>query len=78
MLKVSDLAVGLDAEGTFPYAFTASKKLHPVVHHALSHSLNPTALVLAVAHKPRTALEIAPDLDSETLFAHASHWHQQA
>lgn len=71
MLKVSDLTVDSDAEGTFLYAFTASKKLHPVVHHALSHSLKPTALVLAVAHKPNTVFEIAPDLDSETLFAHA-------
>jgi hypothetical protein len=71
MLKVSDLSVGLDAEGAFPYAVTASKKLHPVVHHALSHSLKPTALDWVVAHKPDPLLVNSPDLDSETLFAHA-------
>jgi len=54
-----------------PYESNDSKKLHEAADRALDHYLNPNALKTPVARKPSTMFVIAPDIDNESLLAHA-------
>ena len=52
-----------------PYASPDSKKLHEAADRALDHYLNPHKDT--PERKPRTMFVIAPDIDTESLLAHA-------
>lgn len=56
-----------EAEGVSPYASRDSKKLHEAADRALDHYLNPPT----TGHRPNSIFMVAPDVDSETLLAHA-------
>lgn len=71
MLKVTDLSVGTETEGSTPYTSAASKKLHLAASHTQDHCQNPSALVTAVTYTANTIYVVAPDVDDETLFAYA-------
>ena len=53
-----------------PYDSPDSRKLHEAADRALDHYLNP-AKDPAPSHKPSTMFVIAPDINTETLLAHA-------
>ncbi|MBV7490380.1 DUF6124 family protein [Pseudomonas sp. PDM30] len=54
-----------------PYESPDSKQFHEAAECALNHYLNPTANIMATPHKPSTMFTINPDIDTETLLAHA-------
>ncbi|WP_093416458.1 MULTISPECIES: DUF6124 family protein [unclassified Pseudomonas] len=56
-----------------PYADLSSKKLHDAAERALDHYLQPPSPNTRATHKrPSTIFTVIPDLDNETLLAHAS------
>jgi len=71
MPKVNELPAGSAAESTTPYMSATSKKLHHAATRALDHYLKPNALVMSGANPPSTIFVVAPDIDNETLLAHA-------
>ena len=71
MPKVNELPAGSAAESTTPYMSATSRKLHHAATRALDHYLKPNALVMTGAHPPSTIFVVAPDIDNETLLAHA-------
>ncbi|MDD2099524.1 DUF6124 family protein [Pseudomonas sp. YuFO20] len=71
MPKVNDLPAGSETESTTPYMSATSRKLHQAANRALDHYLKPNALVMTGAHTPSTIFVVAPDIDNETLLAHA-------
>jgi hypothetical protein len=71
MPNVTDSPAGSEAESTTAYLSTSSKKLHPAVDRALDFYLNPAVPGLATGHTPSTIFVVAPDVDNETLLAHA-------
>jgi hypothetical protein len=48
-----------------------SKKLHESADRALDHCLNPAAHIKATRRTPGTMFTVNPELDTETLLAHA-------
>ena len=54
-----------------PYESPDSKQFHEAAERALNHYLNPAANIMATPHKPSTMFTINPDIDTETLLAHA-------
>jgi len=48
-----------------------SKKLHEAVDRALDHYLNPAAYIKTTPRTPGTMFIVNPELDTETLLAHA-------
>ncbi|EXF95997.1 MULTISPECIES: DUF6124 family protein [Pseudomonas] len=55
-----------------PYASLDSKELHAAAHRALDHYLVlPETKTLLADRRPGCIFVIAPDVDSETLLAHA-------
>ncbi|MGF6150411.1 hypothetical protein QFZ84_001383 [Pseudomonas fluorescens] len=55
-----------------PYASLDSKELHAAAHRALDHYLVlPETKALLADRRPGCIFVIAPDVDSETLLAHA-------
>ena len=54
-----------------PYASPDSKQFQEAAERALNHYLNPAANIMAVPHKPSTMFIINPDIDTESLLAHA-------
>jgi uncharacterized protein with von Willebrand factor type A (vWA) domain len=52
-----------------PYQSPTSKTLHEAADRALDHYLNP--LKTPTVRKPSTMFVISPDIDTETLLAHA-------
>ena len=50
-----------------PYESPDSKQLH----EAAERALNPAANIMATPHKPSTMFTINPDIDTESLLAHA-------
>jgi len=58
-----------ETDDVSPYESPNSKKLHEAADRALDHYLNP--LKEPVTRKPSTMFVIAPDIDMESLLAHA-------
>ncbi|MHC8340430.1 DUF6124 family protein [Pseudomonas sp. HLT2-19-2] len=54
-----------------PYDSLDSKKLHEAAHRALDHYLNLAAHIKATPRTPGTMFTVNPELDTETLLAHA-------
>jgi hypothetical protein len=71
MPKINELPSGSIAESTTPYISATSKKLHHAANRALDHYLKPNPLVMSGVHTPNTIFVVAPDIDNETLLAHA-------
>lgn len=71
MLDATDSPAGPEIENTTAYVSSASKRLHPAVHRALDFYLKPAASLTAAAHAPSSIFVVAPDVDNETLLAHA-------
>ncbi|WP_347929031.1 DUF6124 family protein [Pseudomonas helvetica] len=62
-----------EAPSTSPYASTDSKKLHDAAERALDHYLKPPFDKGNLPDKrPSNIFAVIPDLDNETLLAHAS------
>ncbi|MGV8888491.1 MAG: DUF6124 family protein [Pseudomonas sp.] len=60
-----------DTDPASPYENPASKKLHEAVDRALDYHLNPAAFIHAPPRKLSTMFIVNPQLDTETLLAHA-------
>ena len=60
-----------DTDPASPYENLDSKKLHEAAERALDHHLNPAANIMATPRKPGTMFTVNPELDTETLLAHA-------
>ncbi|NUT74269.1 hypothetical protein HNO86_04335 [Pseudomonas sp. C1C7] len=71
MLDVNDSPDGSETDSTPAYLSTPSRKLHPAVDRALDFYLKPTTPRRAGAHSLGTIFVVAPDVDNETLLAHA-------
>ena len=54
-----------------PYASLDSKKLHEAADRALDHHLKLAAHIKATPRTPSTLFIVNPELDTETLLAHA-------
>jgi len=62
-----------ETPSTSPYATTDSKKLHEAAERALDHHLKPPFPQANLPDKrPSNIFTVLPDLDNETLLAHAS------
>ncbi|ROM97217.1 DUF6124 family protein [Pseudomonas brassicacearum] len=63
----------VETPSTSPYASTDSKKLHDAAERALDHYLKPPFVQAPLSDKrPSNIFTVIPDLDNETLLAHAS------
>lgn len=71
MFDVTDSHSGSEADSTAAYLCTSSRKLHPAVDRALDFYLKPTTPRKAAAHTSDAIFVVAPDVDNETLLAHA-------
>ena len=60
-----------DTDPASPYESLDSKKLHEAAERALDHYLNPAANIMATPRTPGTMFIVNPELDTETLLAHA-------
>jgi hypothetical protein len=58
-------------ESTSPYISADNKTLHQAAHRALNHYLKPSGLTTAKGRTPITIFVVAPEVDNETLLAHA-------
>lgn len=65
--RISDRPAPPDTDPASPYESLDSKKLHEAAERALDHYLNPAA----TPRKPGTMFIVNPELDTETLLAHA-------
>ncbi|EXF91496.1 hypothetical protein HK44_017850 [Pseudomonas fluorescens HK44] len=62
-----------ETPSTSPYATADSKKLHDAAERALDHYLKPPFPQAKLPDKrPSNIFAVIPDLDNETLLAHAS------
>jgi hypothetical protein len=69
---VEDVETNTETESVSPYACLNSKKLHDAAIRALDHYLAPPSRKKANAgRRPSTIFVVAPNVDSETLLAHA-------
>jgi hypothetical protein len=60
-----------ETDDVSPYDSLDSKKLHEAAHRALDHYLNLAARIKATPRAPGTMFTVNPELDTETLLAHA-------
>ncbi|MHC8382762.1 DUF6124 family protein [Pseudomonas sp. LB3P14] len=60
-----------DTDPASPYESPDSKKLHEAADRALDYHLNPAAFINATPRKLSTMFIVNPELDTETLLAHA-------
>ncbi|MGF6319622.1 DUF6124 family protein [Pseudomonas frederiksbergensis] len=68
----TDLETNMENESVSPYACLNSKKLHDAAIRALDHYLAPPSQKKVKAgQRPSTIFVVAPNVDSETLLAHA-------
>ncbi|WP_053163905.1 DUF6124 family protein [Pseudomonas sp. P1.8] len=70
MPYVTHSGAGSESESGIAYASTSSKKPQDAVDRALDYYLKPTT-VMAAVHAPSSIFVVAPDVDNETLLAHA-------
>ncbi|PTT31245.1 DUF6124 family protein [Pseudomonas sp. HMWF021] len=59
-----------EADTTSPYTSSVSKKLHEAAERALDHYLKPNTSTVK-SRAPSTMFQVVPDMDSESLLAHA-------
>ena len=59
-----------ETDDTSPYESADSKKLHDAAERALDHYLNPLPKKCS-GRKPSVMFQISPDMDDESLLAHA-------
>jgi hypothetical protein len=71
MDRLTDLLAETDTDDISPYACTSSRKLHDAADRALDYYFNRAAPDV-VADPPASIFVIAPDINNETLLAHAS------
>ena len=71
MPNVTDTPAGSEPQSTDAHLCTPSRKLHPAVDRALDYYLKPNVPVTAATRTARTIFVVAPDVDNETLLAHA-------
>ncbi|MHC8326187.1 DUF6124 family protein [Pseudomonas sp. LB1P83] len=60
-----------ETDDVSPYDPLDPKKLNEAADRALDHYLNPSALKTPVIRKPSAMFIVAPDIDNESLLAHA-------
>ena len=60
-----------DTDPASPYETLDSKKLHDAAERALDYHLKPAAHIMATPRTPGTMFIVNPELDTETLLAHA-------
>ncbi|PZX00503.1 hypothetical protein DFS28_102218 [Pseudomonas sp. 478] len=60
-----------ETDDVSPYASLDSKKLHEAADRALDHYLKLAAHIKATPRTPSTLFIVNPELDTETLLAHA-------
>jgi hypothetical protein len=60
-----------DTDPASPCENLDSRQLHEAAERALDHHLNPAANIMATPRKPGTMFTVNPELDTETLLAHA-------
>jgi hypothetical protein len=60
-----------DTDPASPYENLDSKKRHEAAEHALDFHLNTPADIKATPHAPSTMFIVNPQLNTETLLAHA-------
>jgi hypothetical protein len=60
-----------DTDPASPHESLDSKKTNDAAKRALDYYLNPSANIMATPRKPSTLFTINPELDTETLLAHA-------
>ncbi|WP_130904970.1 DUF6124 family protein [Pseudomonas sp. Sample_22] len=60
-----------ESDPASPYESPDSKQFHEAAERALNHYLNPAANIMATPRTPTTMFTINPDIDTETLLAHA-------
>jgi hypothetical protein len=60
-----------DTDPASPHESSDSKKLHEAVDRALNHYLNSPANIKSTPRTPGTMFIVNPELDTETLLAHA-------
>jgi hypothetical protein len=64
-----------ETDDVSPYEFPDSKKLNEAADRALDYYLNPAVHLKATPRTPGTMFIVNPELDTETLLAHAaSRW----
>ncbi|WP_445262638.1 DUF6124 family protein [Pseudomonas sp. EL_65y_Pfl2_R96] len=69
---VEDVETNMETDSVSPYTCLNSQKLHDAAIRALDHYLAPPSEKKAKANqRPSTIFVIAPNVDSETLLAHA-------
>jgi hypothetical protein len=71
MSKVIKSHAESEAESTAPYMFASSNKTHHAVDRALDYHLRVSPPVKALGHTTSSIFVVAPDVDNETLLAHA-------
>lgn len=71
MPNLTDSPAGSNAESTQAYISTSPKKTHPAVNRALDFYLKPSEPMKAATHAPSPIFVVAPNVDNETLLAHA-------
>ena len=71
MPNVTDTPAGSEPQSTDAHLCTPSRKLHPAVDRALDYYLKPNMPTTAATRSPSTIFVVAPDVDNETLLAHA-------
>ena len=73
MFKVTPNPPDTDTPSVSPYAAPGSRTLHDAAERALDHYLQPPCPNAPATNKrPSTIFTVIPDLDNETLLAHAS------
>jgi hypothetical protein len=71
MPKDTESHAGSKVESTAPYVACSTKERHDAVDRALDFYLKPTPAKSAAMQAPGTIFVVAPDVDNETLLAHA-------
>ena len=71
MPNATDTPAGSAPQNTDAHLCTPARKLHPAVDRALDYYLKPDTPATAATRTPRTIFVVAPDVDNETLLAHA-------
>lgn len=60
-----------DNDPASPYETLNSKKLHAAAERALDYNLKPDVPIMDTPRRPSTMFFVNPELDTETLLAHA-------
>ena len=70
MVSITDIPSESEADSISPYVCATSRKLHDAADRALNYYLNPVPVKAQII--PGSIFTIAPDINNETLLAHAS------